>query len=256
MGAMDLDLSVVSATDLAIAQAMPLRDRDQMAHRLYRAVLTSTVQSGERGLGYATTGLVYAGDDDAAPRWAKARYVPSRIDLEHWQADIRLLAGYAVPEVDLVDRSPKLERLEQEIERAKAHLARIRQGLADFEAGRIPVAEARRLQVLAQRQSEVRVAEQALVNAVRAVQAEREKGLPRIQQTGRMMLGVLKGAATHWWLGPSGSSVSRWQFAAEWGRVPGPDKRTQCQQAQMIHDRAVLFALVRDQRRRERIARG
>ncbi len=241
--------------DLELAQAFVANAPDEkrrMEERLYRAVLTvmslpnGAPKSGSswpfvvRDWGDAL-GRLQAGPGEElidVQRRLEAdtkrpRYQPSARDLSEWMGTLDLLAGFTT-----AGAHGAADRLEQ----AGLALQALQRKRAAIAEGRQPCAAERIKTVLAKLDSDIARA----VHHCEAMKtlAKPHKGVVRQAQ------GTLKGAAHWWWLGSPRRGLSRWDYAASFAGMECPKA------ARRLHDNAVLWAVVAEQRRRDQGARG
>jgi hypothetical protein len=264
---MMLDLSPIRPADIAAAALLARDVRMSMAEQLYRAVLTASAMPSGRPAGAvspALAALMAQGgsevDDGVEPERPAAgaghpRFVPTARDVSTFQDTLALLAGWGVHDIDLTRQHPRLARLQADAQTKGRLVAETQTRLETFLAGKVACAADRIADVTQRLSAEHKVARAAHAKALDALRAAGRDSRQQVLVTGRMCMGVLKGAGLHWWLGGGGLTLPQWEWAARWGAVPGDSPRHRQAQARRVHDHAISFALVRDARRRDQKAR-
>jgi hypothetical protein len=259
-----MDLSLVTARDLDDARWLASDVRARIEERLYRAVLTSTRQqsgapSGPSGAWPADVqrqwidvlGALEAGPNETEAE-AKARieanakrprYQPTARDLSVWLDDLGLIAGFGTRAADATGDFAALVVAEETLTKTMARASTAAARVSGLEDGSVACATAHRPRALSSARAEQVAADEALKRAKHRCEALAQSLAKGDASLTRQAFGVLKGAAHYWWLGAQGTTLGRWQWAARWAGLDTPAK------AKALHDRVVLFAMVRDQRR-------
>jgi hypothetical protein len=258
-----IDQSPVTALDLARTQWLDPSERQRMAERLYRAVLTASSHdsdgpSARSGFWPAVTrtwvdclGALEAGpgetDTEAQDRVAhaapKPRYQPSARDLSVWIDDLSLLSGYGT-ETDQTGAELAVAMAEARLAELKQDLAALRARKSGIEGGSIPCATSNRSTALRKLGQDTTDLDMTIGRQTIRLEKLVHARDTEVRASLRQALGVLKGAAMHWWIGAGAFGVSRWKRAGSYGACSPSTAR-------QVHDRAVSFALVRDQRARD-----
>lgn len=237
-----------SITQLMNAIASPystsLAEREAMQERLYSAVLTIGTFKGIAG-GTGSSWPAFIRDvadhleaDDIDPRTGRpmrtkdlsvnTRYQPTAKEIDACLPTMELLSGF---------HTQQAMRAQERVKDAYEELKRLEKRRDDLIKGVIPVAAARKADVVYRVALQITQAERAL-NAKQEI-ANGYKG------SLRKAVGALKAAARFVWLGSPRGGPTKWERAAAWAGVKNP------LEARLYHDEAILWACASDRKLRE-----